>query len=507
MARIGQNLLHISHSVVVSATLYPLVSLRACPVSRYQNVWSTLITGSAMSRITKTCKIALGGILATAAAAALVASDSLAQNLPPPPAPTPPVAPTAPNLRPELSGRPLERRDTVLDRPRPELDPLGVRLGAFFLYPRVILDELYNDNIFATATNRRHDFITVVSPSAQLLSNWSQHQIELRAGASVGTYARTSSENYGDYFVSANGRYDISRSLYGYGGARYDHLHEERDSPDTTVGTTEPVEFDVYQVNAGIAQTGLRIGYDASVGFRREDYSNASGFGGTTVIEDGRDINVYTGAVRVNYEIFPRYQAFVRGEVNHREYDNIGGIFGPSRNSNGGRADAGITLDITGVTFAEAFVGYIIQDYENTAFSNIQGVDFGGRVVWNPSQLTTVTFLADRRVQDTNTVALSSQGVAANSPGYLRSDVGVTVDHELLRNVLLNFRLNYENDDYKGIDRTDNRYDIGAGARYFLNRNIYLGASYTYTKRESAGVSKLQDFDRNLVLIRLGAQI
>jgi hypothetical protein len=459
-----------------------------------------------MSRTTRTCKIALGGIFA-AATVALVASDVLAQQLPPLPTPTPPVAPTSPGLRPEPYGRPLERRDTVLDRPRPELDPLGVRLGAFFLYPRVILDELYNDNVFATARNRRHDFITVVSPSAQLLSNWSQHQLELRTGASVGTYVRTSSENYGDYFVSGNGRYDISRNLFGYAGARYDHLHEERDSPDTTVGTTRPVEFDVYQTNVGIASTGFRIGYDASVGFRREDYSNTPGAGGTTILQDGRDLNTYTGAVRVNYEIFPRYQAFVRGEVNHREYDNVGGIFGPARNSNGGRGDVGITIDLTGVTFAEAFVGYIIQDYENAAFSNIQGVDFGGRVVWNPTQLTTVTFLVDRRVQDTNTVALSSQGVSVNSPGYLRSDAGVTVDHELLRNVLLNFRLNYQNDDYKGIDRSDNRYDIGAGARYFLNRNIYLGASYTYTKRESTGLAKLQDFDRNLVLIRLGAQI
>jgi hypothetical protein len=458
-----------------------------------------------MSRTIKTSKIAVGGVLAVAAS--LVAGDVLAQDLPPLPTPTPPVAPTSPNLRPELSGRSLERGDTVLSRPRPELDPLGVHLGAFFLYPRVILDELYNDNIFATATNTRHDFITVVSPSAQLLSNWSQHQIDLRAGASVGTYARTSSENYGDYFVSGNGRYDISRYLYGYGGARYDHLHEERDSPDATVGTTRPVEFDVYQANVGIAQNGLRIGYDASLGFRREEYSDTPGGGGVTVIESGRDLNTYTGAVRLNYEIFPRYQAFVRGEVNHREYDNTGGIFGPSRNSNGSRADAGVTIDITGVTFAEAFVGYIIQEYENDAFSNIQGVDFGGRVVWNPTQLTTVTFLADRRVQDTNTAALNSQGAPANSPGYLRSDAGVTIDHELFRNLLLNVRLNYENDDYKGIDRTDNRYDIGAGARYFINRNIYLGASYTYTKRDSSGTSKLDSFDRNLFLIRLGAQI
>ena len=65
-------------------------------------------------------------------------------------APRPPVAPTVPELRPEPFGYYLQRGQSVTERPRPELDPLGIHAGGFFIYPRAELDQVYNDNIYAT---------------------------------------------------------------------------------------------------------------------------------------------------------------------------------------------------------------------------------------------------------------------------------------------------------------------------------------------------------------------
>src|SRR5690348_6969052 len=99
--------------------------------------------------------------------------------------PTPPVAPTMPELRPEPFGYYLQRGQTVTERPRPELDPLGVHAGSFFIYPRVELDQLYNDNIYAAGSNRVDDFITVLSPSVDVKSNWSNHALNADAGVSA----------------------------------------------------------------------------------------------------------------------------------------------------------------------------------------------------------------------------------------------------------------------------------------------------------------------------------
>ena len=40
----------------------------------------------------------------------------------------------------------LDRGETVTNRSRPELDPLGMHAGSFLIYPRLGLQEAYNDN-------------------------------------------------------------------------------------------------------------------------------------------------------------------------------------------------------------------------------------------------------------------------------------------------------------------------------------------------------------------------
>ncbi len=450
-------------------------------------------------------------LLATSAVGLVLASAAQAQiDLPPaPPTAAPPVSPTEPSQRPEDFGQLLQRGQSVTERPRPEYDPLGLRLGSFFLYPKLEADELYNDNVFATKTNTKDDFVTVVSPTLDLRSNWGVHELDLRAGASVGTYAKQSSENYGDYFAAAQGRYDVSATFAGLAGLKYEHLHEERDSPDAPGGAANPVEFDAYTGTLGLTQHGLRIGYLASFDFRREDYQNVAAIGGGTINEKVRNVNVYAPSLRVSYEFAPRYEAFARVSGNIRDYDNsTGGVAGvPDRNSSGYRADVGATIDLTGITYAEVYAGYLNQDYRSSALGSIGGLDFGARIVWNVTELTSISLNGQRQVQDENTIALNSQGLSANSPGYLRSTVALAIDHELLRNLLLHGEVDYENDDYKGIDRTDDRFDVGAGLRYLFTRNFYLGGSYTYTNHSSAGTSATGQFSRDLFLLRLGAQL
>lgn len=451
------------------------------------------------------------GALSAAGALAQTPLPGGAIDVPGPPgAPTPPVSPTVPQLRTEPFGYFLERGQRISDRPRPELDPLGIRAGTFFIYPRVELDQIYNDNVFASGSNRDEDLITVISPSFDVKSNWSAHALNMQAGISAGRYWDNTSENYLDAFVGGDGRYDITRNLAAFGVARYERLHEERDSPDnpgfSVGGAAEPVEIDAFTARAGVISRGLRIGYQADVGYRRENYHDVDRVGGGRLDQDARDLDIYLANLRVSYEIAPRYEAFIRGGFNHRSYDtdDPGGF---SRDSSGFRGHVGATIDLTGVTFAEVYVGYVFQDYEDSDLGSIDGIDFGGRLVWNVTQLTSIAANIDRRVQDSNTVALLAGGGSALSPGYLRTNVGVSVDHELLRNVLITGRIGYQNDNYENLDRDDDRIDIGAGIRYSLTRNFYVGGSYTYSHRSSDGNNAGGDFNRNLFLIRLGAQL
>src|SRR5689334_25127268 len=98
---------------------------------------------------------------------ALVSFNAAAQTTEPLlPVPSPPSGPQAP----VAPGQTVYAGQTVTQRPRPELDPLGLQIGDFFWFPRAEVDAAYNSNIFATQTAATSDLITILQPSFDLLS-------------------------------------------------------------------------------------------------------------------------------------------------------------------------------------------------------------------------------------------------------------------------------------------------------------------------------------------------
>ena len=99
---------------------------------------------------------------------------------------------------------------SVLDRPKPELHPLGVRAGSSLIFPKVELGTAYDDNVFATENNEEGDFLFQVLPTVTVQSDFSRHALKFSAGADIGRYADQTSENYIDYFFTGGGRFDVT---------------------------------------------------------------------------------------------------------------------------------------------------------------------------------------------------------------------------------------------------------------------------------------------------------
>lgn len=431
-------------------------------------------------------------------AASALPAFALAQTEPLLPVPALPTGPQPP----VLPGQPVLRGQTVTDRPRPEYDPLGIHAGSYFFFPRAEVGEMYNDNIFATSGDKKSDLITILAPSFDLLSNFPRNALNVHGGASIGTYASHSHENYQDAFGTADGRYDITTGDHLTGALGVHRLHEDRTSPDAPGNTSEPTRFNTYNGRVGYVEDGLRFGYSADAAVERDEYESAPLIGGGTVQQSFRNVTSYELALRGSYTITPRYQVFVRGAGNIRNHDHSAPGF-PTQDSHGFRVDTGMHVEVTGITFADVYVGYLRQDYRSASFGSISGIDVGGNLTWNATTLTTVKLNAERTVQDSNQLVTG----LANSPGYLHSVAGVSVDHELLRNVLLNANASYANDDFQGINRTDDVYTAGVGAKYLLNRHLYLGATYSFQHRSSSGTDAINPFSQNIFMLRLSTQL
>ena len=107
--------------------------------------------------------------------------------------------------------------------------------------------------------------------------------------------------------------------------------------------------------------------------------------------------------------------------------------------------------------------------------------------------LTSVGFSGQRDFRPTD------EGGAASN---FRTEFGVTVDHEVLRNVIVNGEARYQNDDFRGgDDREDDTVLLGAGVTYWINRNLSLNAGYDFSERDSNEAG--EDYTVNQVSIGL----
>lgn len=384
--------------------------------------------------------------------------------------------------------------DTVKSRPRPDYDPVGARLGGFFLYPEMSVTEIYRDNIFYTENNKTDDFITVVSPKLNLKSNWNNHALNLFADMDAGFYASNSDENYTDLRAGANGRVDIQRDMNVSGGVTVERLHEDRSSPDQTAAS-EPVEYVRTRPTIAFNKRFNRLSTRLSGSVSDYRYDDAETASGNTLSMEDRNRREYQGSVRVGYAFAAGYEGFVRGTANRRAYSQDTDDAGFDRSSDGWETVAGLAFDLGSVTQGNIFGGYLTQNFDDPAFESIEGISYGGDLTWNPTRLTTVTAGAQRSVEETT---------LSGASGADSSTMELGVDHELRRNIILSGDIRYQMIDYDGISREDDVTGGGLGGSYLVNRNFRLSTRYGYATRNSNVTGG--DYDTHSIRLQLTAQ-
>lgn len=406
---------------------------------------------------------------------------------------TPPPGP-APTERPQALSEEIPRGATVANRPRPDYDPGGLRAGGFLFFPDLVVQEQYESNIFATPNNERADLITTVIPSLRVKSDWNNHALSFFGDTVVNKYYDNGDEDYMDHTVGIDGRLDIRRDARVFGGVAYRVRHEERSSPDNVQAADSPIEYNVASAIVGGEKEFNRLQFRLENVFERYSFVDAENQLGQPIDLSNRDRNQYNVTLRTAYELQPLRQVYLLTGYNRRDYNrdiNSGGV---DRDSQGFTVGPGIRYDIDGVIFLDLFAGYRRQDFADPTLRTVNGVVGEGRLTWNVTKLTTVTALVSRDLRESTLVGASS---------YFATRAALTVDHELWRNLLLNGRVEYERDSYQGsIDRTDNYYVAGVGAKYLINR--YLAASGGYGYRERSSDANNADFVDHTVTLRLG---
>ncbi len=394
-----------------------------------------------------------------------------------------------------------DKYEAVTDRQQPEFDPELVRLGTFVVNANTEAGITSTSNVFAASANEQSDTIIRVGAQANARTNWNVHEIGLQVSAFRDNYLDASDESNNDFRVRARGRLDVTRAFSVGANAFAEDRAESRTEFANAIGLDRPIQF---QRTGGGLSTNYnvdRVRWNASVDVSDYDFEDGQVAGGTnTFDQDFRDRTVVNARSRLTYALSPDLAVFGQASVNSAEYDNLQftGLTPRSRDSEGYTIEAGVNFELKALVRGDIAVGYFSEDKADNTFADVTGLSLDGRMQWFPSRLTTVTFDAGRRVVDLGLI---------EAPTATQTQLGVRVDHELRRNIILSLSGRRSDNSYDDIDRNEDVIQLGMQGVYKINKRVHIEAFARYLNRDVSGAQVTGNPTFSVNLIGIGFKL
>jgi hypothetical protein len=367
----------------------------------------------------------------------------------------------------------------VMDRQRPEYDAKGLPLGGFRLFPTFDFDSAYDSNVLrqTKAGDIVDSYFFKESATLSLNSQWSRHKLDIYGGVDSTQYADLSSENNFNWNAGAKGRIDIQRGIDVTFITTYAVKHEDRWSPNIDNYAAKPTQYADYYNDVTLEYHPYDFSVTLGGSFERLVYDPTPIKGSSTPMKNAdRNEDLYKVNAKAAYEFSPGYAAFVRANLDYREFDAKLDRNNFNRNSHGYDIDGGFDLMLTHALQGELYVGYFNESFK-APLGGDAGLSFGAKLDWYPTELLTVHFNAMRSQIDT--VVYQASTIDARQ-------VSSSFDWEVLRNVIVQGNVGYTDEKFKDTTRADKIVNESLGVKYLLNRYFTANAKYQHENRSSS---------------------
>jgi hypothetical protein len=381
-----------------------------------------------------------------------------------------------------------DRFTAVQDRYQPDFDQEPARLGAFNLRSSLGLGVQQNDNIYGLGQNVIEDTILTVTPELNLTSGWTQHLLAAGVRTDVKEYQDNGDESVTDHQAFLTGRYDISPRFSVGGRLEGGQFSEQRYAPASVSNAAEPTRYDRFTSEAFSTWRSDRVQVEGGFGLIRDSYDDVPAIVAAAVAprpvidQDFRDQEESFVRGRLSYAVSPDVAVFIQGRASDIDFGKS------NRDAERRTAQVGLSFELSSPWRGDIAVGYTEEKKKAAALqsASFDGLSVDGRLQWFPTELTTVTFNANRYAFDPGLLVGSSAAFTGGS---------VRIDHELRRNVVLFGEGRLSSVEFQDVDRTDDTNEFSVGVGYKFNKRVRLDASYTFRNFDSSG----RDGDREAI--------
>ncbi len=358
--------------------------------------------------------------------------------------------------------------DAVLDRPHNEYESAGIRAGDVVIRPSLSEGFGENNNVFGS-THPTGSALLVTQGNVSASSDWSRDSLDATVNVSDQRYLQQPALSHTDWNAGLGGVIDI-----GQDSATLAYTHVTNTTAAGDIGTRsvgQPTTFALdsahaaYQVSLG--KYSLQPAIDAAV-YR---FSNTGIPSSSPVATNNR--NSFAGSLTGGYSLAPgrsivavltgtdaEYTAKAPGTIvpDYTDLSLVGG------------------LDFrTGSLFRyRALVGFERRSFASAQLASASSPLVELDVIWTPTRLTTVTTEASRSFQEA-VASIQSESFTYNS-------LRLTVDHEYLRNVILEASGAYQIANFQLGSETERVISMGANVTWLLNRRLSIVGSVVHTQ-------------------------
>lgn len=380
---------------------------------------------------------------------------------------------------------------------------IGITMGAFTLYPSIEILTGFDSNVYATSAPTTASMFEVIRPQLLLRSEWLNHSIGLAASAGFGFYPSAVTQNYQNYSLVLDGKFEILQDVYVTGKIGFVRNTEALGTPNATFAQA-PTVADSIPVELSLYQKFNRFYYQltgAAVRYMYYDNSTISSAGLPALSRDRMD---YAERITLGYEITDDTSIFIAPGLEQRIYNQFINSVGQQRDSNSWFFNLGATTKVGKKTMLNGFVGY--QSLSYIAGGATTGLTtFGLTGTWTPYEQLV---LRPQLLRSINESALS------NYQNYISTALGVDFTYDIHGPWQAVGGLSINTADYtpaSGVPnvspRTDYFFKGSIGLMYSLRPQVQIGPLYEYTQGWSTNVpAGGPQYNRNMFSIRLTAR-
>lgn len=350
---------------------------------------------------------------------------------------------------------------TVRSRLHPDQEPLGTRIGGFLVRPLLETGFGYDSNVFG-GSPARGSWLLRNRPSLLFASDWSRDALGGYLAVDDTRTLDTPSQSHTDATLSLGGGLDVGRDRLTLGVA---HLaqHEGRSQLDA-LPTDRPVFFTLDNARAAYTTTFARWTLTPAAEVSRWRYDATTIFG-RPASQAYRDRTVAQGGVTLGYELAPLRSLLLVARAIGQGYPHTP-AGQPASDSTGFQLLAGLDYDDDAVWRYRVLLGG--EQRRFAAFPTRNAFIAEADAAWSPTGMTTLHATLARSIEDA-----AQEGVS----GYTYTSARLTIDHEYLRNLVLNASIGAQQADYLQGGR-QNGWFLGLGATWLVNRSVRISARY-----------------------------